>query len=226
MTKSKRSAKNVPGPRAAPPPEAADSDNEIAELRAVFADLIHRRQRAFLAGFVVAKGVNGAERLSGVRRWSHYNWMREDPLYCERFELAKTMLADDAEEEILRRALFGADTPVVYRGEITAWYKSYSDALMIFALKALKPEVYRAGRRPGLDFAGPCQFEVTIEKPKEASSERQAASATGAQSIAPGSTPSEATRSVRPPCQGGDEERLREPSDYERRALDLLRRKL
>jgi hypothetical protein len=127
------------------PPSAPD-DRDFAELAAVFADLPNLRQRAFLAGFVAARGIRAAEGLSGVSRWSHYEWMSKDPLYAERFRLAKQMIADDFEGEAHRRAFVGVDTPVVYRGEITAAYKRYSDALAIFVLKAMKPEVYNRRR--------------------------------------------------------------------------------
>ena len=210
---SRRKLKKIPQPQAPLAPELAPDDRELAELGAVFADLTNRRQRAFLAGFVVAKGVNGAERLSGVARWSHYKWMRDDALYRERFKLVKEIIADDMEEEVFRRAFFGSDTPVVYRGEITAWYKTYSDALAIFALKAMKPEVYNRSSRPEFDFDGPCPLKITYEKADDARGDQPAASGVGARFIAPGSTPSE-------------DGVKRAPSDYEQRALDMLKGKL
>jgi hypothetical protein len=58
--------------------------------------------------------------------------------------MAKEMAADRLEEEAWRRAVDGVDEPVgFYRGKPSAWVKRYSDTLLIFLLKALRPEKYR-----------------------------------------------------------------------------------
>jgi len=148
------------------PPTPADDDRPLAELGEICADLTNRRQRAFLAGFAGAGGLSGAERLSGVSRWSHYKWMREEPVYRSRFRLARAIVADDAEEEIYRRAFLGVETPIIYRGKIRGWHKSYSDALAMFWLKAMRPGVYRDNRRDfgcyrGFGRAGPAAIGAT-----------------------------------------------------------------
>lgn len=125
-----------------PPRPPAPKDEFLRELREVFAGLDNRHQRAFLAGFARGRGVCEAERLSGVTRVSHNKWLREAPRYRECFALVRLMLADDAEEEAYRRAFKGVETPIVYRGKIRGWTRSYSDALAMFMLKGMKPEVY------------------------------------------------------------------------------------
>src|ERR1051325_5488619 len=82
-----------------PTASSAPDDKEIASLRALFADLSNRRQRAFIAGFLAGKSLKRAEDLSDVSRWCHYQWMKSAALYRERFRLAKTILTDEAEEE-------------------------------------------------------------------------------------------------------------------------------
>jgi hypothetical protein len=114
---------------------------------------------------VQSLGIRSAARLSGVSRQSHYEWLRDDPLYAEHFECAKEMLADSAEEEICRRAYRGYDTPVIYRGKITEYYKSYSDALAMFMLKGIKPAVYRDNAP--LPIGGPTHMTITIERPED-----------------------------------------------------------
>lgn len=130
------------------------------EFRGLFSEVINRRQRAFLVGYVRSLGIRSAARLSGVSRQSHYEWMRGDPLYREHFHRARTILADAAEEEVCRRAYHGYDTPVVYRGEIKGYYKSYSDSLAMFMLKGLRPEVYRDSA--GAAFEGPTRINITV----------------------------------------------------------------
>jgi hypothetical protein len=158
----------TPREHARPPePDRAAMEAELEELRKVFADVENAYQRAFLAAFIVTGGVADAARLAQVDRRAHYNWMERDDFYRERFELARAMIADQFEAEVWRRAFKGVDTPLHWRGEITAWYKSYSDALAVFALRALKPEAYR---RTDPDFemmGGPTAIEITIRKEGE-----------------------------------------------------------
>ena len=146
----------------APLPEAAPDERALADLRECFADLDNPYQRAFLAAFIVTRGVAHAAKLAGVERSAHYHWMKRDDGYCERFELAREMIADDAEAEIWRRAFQGVDTPLHWRGEITAWYKTYSDALAVFAMRALKPEAYRRTDPDFSNYGGPTGFDITI----------------------------------------------------------------
>src|ERR1043166_543549 len=86
MPKSKRKAKK-PSPKRRLLPKKAEKDQAFAELLVEFADVTNWRQRAFLAGFVLGKGLRGAQRLSGIHWKSHYRWLDNDPLYAARFEL-------------------------------------------------------------------------------------------------------------------------------------------
>jgi hypothetical protein len=148
------------------PAEPAPDENLLAELRECFADLDNPCQRAFLAGFVAVMSVHGAARLAGVDRSCHYDWMNKDDRYRERVELARQMIADHFEAEIWRRAFQGVDTPLHWRGEITAWTKTYSDTLAVFALRALKPEAYRRSD-PDFDMRGPTSITIRVHKPGE-----------------------------------------------------------
>jgi hypothetical protein len=160
MPKPKRHRKTLPAPN---PP---DDDGQLAELLEQFADITDRRQRAFLAGFAIGKGIKAAQRLSGVDPMSHYSWLEKDSLYRERFELVRMMLADEAEEEAYRRAFLGYETSVTWRGKLRSVHKSYSDALAIFLLKGMKPNVY--GRyAPDPNAGGPSAIEITIKKEGE-----------------------------------------------------------
>ena len=50
------------------------------------------------------------------------------------------------EEEARIRAMFGVKQPVFYKGEVCGSVRKYSDVLLIFLLKGLRPEVYRENR--------------------------------------------------------------------------------
>ena len=51
------------------------------------------------------------------------------------------------EGEARRRALHGREEPVFHQGEEVARVTKYSDNLLMFLLKGLKPEMYRETRR-------------------------------------------------------------------------------
>ena len=53
------------------------------------------------------------------------------------------MAADQLEHEAIRRAVDGVDRPVFFKGRQIAMLKEYSDTLLIFMLKGLRPEKYK-----------------------------------------------------------------------------------
>lgn len=83
-------------------------------------------QRLFLSAFAVTGNVTNAAELSGLTRQSHYRWQWEgDAEYAKAFAAARDVALDRLEGEARRRALNG------------------SDVLMMFLLKAHRPEVFR-----------------------------------------------------------------------------------
>ena len=53
------------------------------------------------------------------------------------------------EREAARRAYHGVEEPVFHKGEVCGSIRKYSDTLMIFLLKARRPEVYRDMQEQG-----------------------------------------------------------------------------
>jgi hypothetical protein len=103
-------------------------------------------------------------------RW----WRREDEAFAEQFAEARADAADNLEREAMRRAVQGVERPVIYRGEVaSAWVdgegnyvpkgspqaaqlvplaiREYSDTLLIFLLKAARPEKYRERRHSTME---------------------------------------------------------------------------
>jgi hypothetical protein len=69
--------------------------------------------------------VTAAAELAGLTRTNHYLWGAASPTYAEAFRAAQEEAVERLEEEARRRAMAG------------------SDLLLIFLLKALRPEKYR-----------------------------------------------------------------------------------
>lgn len=88
-------------------------------------------------------------------RSTHYEWLRADKVYAERFAEAQEDAIEFLEQEARRRAIVGVEQPVVYQGRFCyetdpstgqrrqLAIRKYSDALLIFLLKAARPERYR-----------------------------------------------------------------------------------
>jgi hypothetical protein len=101
------------------------------------------QQRAFLAAFRNTGNVRLACEAAKVGRSSHYRWLNQDPAYREAFAVAKEEVADLLEAEAFRRAVDGVEKPVGWhKGKPGGYVREYSDTLLIFLLKGLRPEKY------------------------------------------------------------------------------------
>lgn len=100
------------------------------------------KQKAFLAAFRESGNITLAAEIVGIDRRYHYNWLK-DAEYAEAFEEAVEHAADRLEQEARRRAVEGVAKPVWYKGEQCGVVQEYSDLLLIFLLKGVRPEKYK-----------------------------------------------------------------------------------
>lgn len=126
------------------------------------------KQRAFLKAFAACGQVTKAAEAAGIDRSLHYDWMQNDPGYPHAFGRVQEQAAQLLEDEAVRRAYEGVQEPVVYQGNFTyeplknekgelvrdengavlfnerpLAIRKFSDSLLQFILKGLKPERYR-----------------------------------------------------------------------------------
>lgn len=99
-------------------------------------------QTAFLAAFAECGSVLLAASAAGVSRRSHSRWLQGCEEYRQAFDDAREDAADALAAEARRRAVEGVEKPVFYKGEQVGSVRQYSDTLLIFLLKAAKPEKY------------------------------------------------------------------------------------
>jgi hypothetical protein len=118
-------------------------------------DTIPKRD-AFLAAFKLTASITKAAAAAKCERGLHYRWL-EEPEYAAAFEAAKEEAAQSLEDEAVRRAHEGVSEPVIWQGQFTYETDSrgrrrlkkplavqkYSDTLLIFLLKGMRPEKYR-----------------------------------------------------------------------------------
>lgn len=101
------------------------------------------KQRAFLKAYSQLGQIASAAKAAKVNRITHYEWLAGNPTYRGAFEAAREDVADKLEREAFRRAHNGVDEPVFYEGEAVGKIRKYSDVLLIFLLKGLRPEKFR-----------------------------------------------------------------------------------
>lgn len=77
-----------------------------------------------------------------VSRQTAYVHRRAEPQFAKEWETAIDDAAFTLEDEAWRRARDGVDEPIVHQGMIIGTQKKYSDTLLIFLLKGIKPDKY------------------------------------------------------------------------------------
>lgn len=79
-----------------------------------------------------------------VSKQTVYNWRSDDVEFAADWDRVVDLATEDLEKEVRRRALIGVDEPVFYKGEQCGVIRKYSDTLLMFAIKARKPEYREA----------------------------------------------------------------------------------
>jgi hypothetical protein len=72
-----------------------------------------------------------------------YKWREFDDEFVMLERQAKDAFADALEIEAIRRAWHGTKKPVYQGGALVGYVQEFSDTLLIFALKAVRPDKYR-----------------------------------------------------------------------------------
>ena len=110
-------------------------------------------RRAFLVSLAETANVSRACGLSGIGRRTAYNLRSRDADFAAEWGEAIEEACDALELEARRRAVTGSDRPVYQGGKLVGHTREYSDVLLIFLLKANRPEKYRDNRR--VEVGGP-----------------------------------------------------------------------
>jgi len=85
---------------------------------------------------------------SGLDRGYAYNVKAKDPEFAAAWDKALEDSADRMEAEAWRRAMKGVERPVFHKGCEVGLVREYSDVLLIFMLKGLRPDKFRETPRP------------------------------------------------------------------------------
>ena len=97
---------------------------------------------AFLEAFAQCGIANLAARQVRVNPKTVQKTLERNPKFREAYYIAKENATQMLEAEMLRRAKIGIEKPVTVAGQREV-IREYSDTLLIFMLKSLRPQVYR-----------------------------------------------------------------------------------
>lgn len=101
------------------------------------------KRAVFLAALAKHGFVAKAARLAGIDRETARRTKKADEAFAAAWDAALLEYTEDLEAEADRRAYRGVLKPVYYQGVKVGVVREFSDTLLIFRLKALKPEVYK-----------------------------------------------------------------------------------
>ena len=134
-------------------------------------DVTLRLKKKVLDALAKVGVITYAARKAGVARQTVYDWCAADPDFKAAFEHALAESTELLEAEAYRRAHDGVLKPVFQGGARVGSVREYSDTLLIFLLKARKPDVYRERldlrqqvTGPG---GGPVRFSLTFDRPRQ-----------------------------------------------------------
>jgi hypothetical protein len=99
-----------------------------------------KRQKFLLALVETGGNVSLSCDLAGLKRRSAYDWRRDDAEFAAEWDEAVNRGLDALEAEARRRAYEGVDEPVFYKGVVCGHIRRYSDSLIMFMLKAYRPQ--------------------------------------------------------------------------------------
>lgn len=111
----------------------------------------------FLAALATSGVVLTACKKARIGRTTAYKTRDEDEDFATAWDAALDDAADEMEEEAHRRAVKGVLKPVYQGGKKVGSIREYSDTLLIFRLKAARPEKYR--ERHEIDHRGKVEVE-------------------------------------------------------------------
>jgi len=117
-------------------------------------------QRAFLVAYGETGNITEACKIAGISNGATHLWRKFDATFIAAFAIAKEAAADRLEQEAWRRAVNGTDKPVFYKGTKCGNIRDYSDTLLIFLLKGIRPDKYRETWQGGVGYAGPVEVNV------------------------------------------------------------------
>ncbi len=102
-----------------------------------------KKEADFLAILSNGSSVQAAVQAIGCSRSNAYKRRQNDPEFAAQWDAAIEAGSDLLEDEAKRRAHEGVLEPVYYQGQEVGQVRKYSDTLLMFMLKARRPDKFK-----------------------------------------------------------------------------------
>jgi hypothetical protein len=130
----------------------------------------------FLDHLARTANVTRSAELANVDRPALYKRRKADLEFAKAWDEAVDLGTDALEDEAIRRAHEGVDDPVFFQGNKCGTIRRYSDTLLIFMLKARRPDVFKD--RTSTELTGKDGGPIEIETARASLADRIARLAT------------------------------------------------
>jgi hypothetical protein len=97
----------------------------------------------FLAILMRCGNVSYACRKAKLERRTAYRWREQSEAFRKAWDEAAELGTDALEDEAIRRGFRGVRKPVFQGGQCVGYVREFSDTLLIFLLKARRPNKFR-----------------------------------------------------------------------------------
>src|SRR5215208_7588054 len=121
-----------------------------------------KKDEAFFDALRDGRSISAACLEAGIPRSSAYRWRESDPSFRAKWDACVEEGTDRLEDEALRRARDGTEKPVYQGGKLVGTVREHSDTLMIFLLKARRPQKYKDRVALGGDLEAPPIRSVNV----------------------------------------------------------------
>lgn len=118
------------------------------------------KQQVFLRFLEDTASITKAAAFAGVDRRTVYTLKDQNKEFAAHLKDSLDVGLDKLEDEARRRAYDGIDEPVFYKGKQVSTIKRYDSILLMFLLKAHRPEKYRESH----EIKFPEGINVTVKK--------------------------------------------------------------
>ena len=103
---------------------------------------LKKGRNLFLRSLAECGNVGESCKAASVARSTVYEWRQKDEKFRAEWDTALDAAGDVLEAECRRRAVDGVVEPIMHQGQVVTTVRRFSDTLLIFLLKGVRPRKY------------------------------------------------------------------------------------
>ncbi len=137
--------------------------------------MITEQQKKFIQDLALHGNVTEAAKTAIIPRSSLYRYRAANPEFAKAWDGAREQATDNLADEAMRRAINGVEEVRYFKGEPVGTVRKYSDQLLMFLLRAYRPQVFGSKQTNELSNGGNDEYDredlvekmETLTKPDE-----------------------------------------------------------